>query len=160
MNNIGEKVTEKIQLLKNKGFSVESKNDKQGRVFVIKSEEFLLEINVNPPEWLGLKFYLLDEKDKILLEHEINTDLYNLALPKYQSFAKEIETDIINFIDSIVNGSIKVGLINDKPAMIVPQYNEFLLIKKGKFFVSNEVCKDLSKIALDESFRELKVGTE
>lgn len=159
-NNIGKEIIEKITTFNKKVVLAEEKASIEGREFTVRGDEFLLEILINPPKWLGLKFYLLDEKGKILLTHDIDTDLYDLSQPKYQSFTKGIETDMIDFIDSIINGSIKVGKIKDRPAMIVPQDNKFLLIKKGKFFTSSETHKDLSKIDSNESFRELKDVTK
>lgn len=147
----GEKIISYIKNFKDYGITVNYyENNGKVNLYALNGKNYRVKVNVDPKKWLGLEFYLLDKNGKTLLTYDIDTDLYDISLPKYHSFADKIELDIVEFLNSLSQGKIKIGKIKGKPAMIMPMGNRFLLVKKGWFFTSGKYYNDVNDINLDE----------
>lgn len=112
--------------------------------FIVAWDNFKIEAEINPPEWIGLEFHWkTDDKDKGL-SYSINTDLYNLDDPANYEFAEEIVDDMIEFLRIINDGTLLVGKMRGRPAMVIPYKEHPVLIRKILWSVSTQ--KSISNI--------------
>ncbi|HMS23087.1 MAG TPA: hypothetical protein PKA38_04990 [Candidatus Levybacteria bacterium] len=152
--NLGEEISKGIKLLKSRNVKV-LENGTEDRIFSVDSEKYRFTITLNPNRWIGLEFDLLDSDKKSLLNFTIDTDIYPISDSKYNSFASGIEKNIGEFLNALANRRIKIGRIKEKPAMIIPQDDGYLLIKKIWIFTTKKLYMELSKIESKGKFYPL-----
>jgi len=125
-------------------------------VYELKGSRCHIEIVVNQKRWLGMKFVLLDENGRPSLSYDIDTDLYDLKQPGNRDFALDIEDEIVEFLQTLRAGKIRVGELDGRPAMIVPKGTEFCLIKKGRVLTGTSFHKDVGSLVSKGRFDSLR----
>lgn len=156
MSQIGERIAEAIKAFKLKGVDVHHTNPGTHDEYSLVSKDYKVEIIVNPPQWVGLEFYWAGGERKHKFDYRIDTDLYDLSDPKNAWFAKEIEDDIVEFLEILKEGKLLVGEKNGRPALIIPFQDEILLLRGGKFWpYIQRTYKDLEKAKSGGTFRPL-----
>src|SRR5258708_11762789 len=133
---IGERIVNNIDTLKTHGATDDHEIKGNDNLYLIKGNGYRAKLKINPDNWLGIEFYLVDKNGKDLLMHTIDTDLYPISQSKYQDFAKDIEDEIADFLVSLREDKIRVGEKKGKIAMIIPKGNQFLLLMEGKLITS------------------------
>ena len=125
-------------ILKQLAEAVGSDKPIEGDVVTIVTEKWLLQVTLKENVWSGLQFTLFDQKERPVLYHEIDTDLYDLK--NNSEFVDNIEQDIYSFIKALESHQIRIGAIKGREAMLIPDKDKFILIKKGIFFTARREC--------------------
>lgn len=152
MEEIGKRITLYMDSLKGKELIIKQRTKDEIAIIDISKNNYKVEIIINPHNWLGLEFDLFATNNQVQFSHAINTDLYPISKPKYYEFAKEIEDEILNFLDALINHRIIVGTINNKTTIIIPKGNKYFLISKGRFLSTGSYYKKIEDI---NNFKEI-----
>lgn len=155
MSTIGEQIINTIESIKDSNVSIEKQQSEDGVTYILSSNRYRAEIIVNPKKWLGFKLNVQDQNKNLILTYDLDTDLYDISNPKYEELAKGIEKQISEILTFLVTGRIKVGEIEGRPAMIIPNNQGGLLIKKGRFFLSSEQLNDIRDIEIKGGFEKI-----
>lgn len=126
----GKNIAKEISDFKKKGFEVKKEINGKAITYRIKTKYWDLKIIVNTDE-VGMDFWVINEENKGIFYHFVDTDLYPIADEEYQSFGNEIENEIVQFIKDLKNKKVFFGYIKDKSALIYPIGDGFMRWKKG-----------------------------
>jgi hypothetical protein len=135
----GDKILQALDEIKKSGTPVADSEDGTSKIFKITSKDYEIEVVVTPEKWLGLTFSIPQTK----VNYEINTDLYDLTLPKYSEFTQQIESDIVAFLDSFRDKKILIS--SNKKQVLIPLSSEFVLLNLSGFFARTKSYKSLDE---------------
>lgn len=135
--------------------SVEHRRTGNADIYLLTGKRCRIEITIDATRWLGLSFALHDINGNAAIHHDIDTDLYNISQPKYREFAVDIESEIVQFLDSLVSGKIRVGEVSGALTMIFPCGDAYFRIKRGRIFASGRYFDDLSAAESTGRFERL-----
>jgi hypothetical protein len=152
---IGEKIIKTVHTLSNSNLNINHTKQGDCDTYNLISNNYKVTLILDPKRWLGLEFYLLDSNGKIQLTYDLDTDLYPISSPKYLSTTKIIEDKIVEFLYALVNKNIKIGQIKGKTAMIIPEGEGYLLLKKGRFITSSKFYSNLNEIDSVNTFHSI-----
>ncbi|WP_162834297.1 hypothetical protein [Amycolatopsis circi] len=99
---------------------------------------------VDPQRWLGVEFAARDPASGKRVTYDIDTDLYNISQDKYFEFAGEIESDIIEFLGNLRNGSMLSGNDGTKFVLVFPLDGSWVRVVQGRFMTSASTHADLA----------------
>lgn len=122
--------------------------------YSVETSKWKLKVTLDTDKWVGLEFDLLGEnKDK--LTYSFDTDSYNLEIN--QELADGIMQDISSFIEVLTSNSIRVGSFKGGEAMLIPESDGYVLVKKGWFFISTKNYDSKSAATKFGNFKSLLV---
>jgi hypothetical protein len=127
----GARIAEAIDKLRDACIPVRESTQAGATTYLMERPTYRAEVIVNPARWLGLQFDLLGQDQSALLKSGVDTDVYNISLPKYRWFAEEIEADIVIFLEGLAQGEILVNTASRRASMIVPS-GEGPMVGPGK----------------------------
>jgi hypothetical protein len=130
---IGARIAVAVEQLREVGVAVETSADGDLTTYRIERSTYRVEVLVDPTRWLGVRFDLLGEGGSTALRYGVDTDLYNISLPKYRWFADEIEAEIVLLLEGLAQRRVLVDVSSPKPRMIVPSVDGPLLMRKLRF---------------------------
>lgn len=126
----GKKIVKSIESLEKAGFPVKVMIKSKYSKYTVQTKDYSLEVVINT-DWLGLDFDVIDSKNKILISYSVDTDLYPISQPDQHEFAKEIEDEIVEFLDLLAQHKIKIGTFNGYPAIAI-QYGAGYSVRYNK----------------------------
>jgi len=118
---------------------VEATTEAGATTYLVERPTSGAKVVVDPVRWLGLDFDLLAQDQSVVLKYGVDTDLYNISLPKYRWFADEIETDIVLLLDGLAQGMILVNRTSQRPSMIVPSGEGPVLVRRLRFGATKDL---------------------
>lgn len=124
-------------------------------VYIIRAKAYEVEVIVDPVKWLGLEFVLYSSDGKTL-SYDIDTDQYNIGDPDEREFADDIESQIINFLEHLMNHTILIGSKGRKLMMIIPEDDGYTLISRGRFLTSGSRIHKNNDLIGSGLFKPLK----
>ncbi|MGF7229202.1 MAG: hypothetical protein ACQR33_04420 [Candidatus Saccharibacteria bacterium] len=148
MLTAGSNVLELLDHIKAEGMVVDHRVVKQASVYSFGDSRYTVEVTIEFPKWLGLNFILHDSK----IEYSIDTDVYNLADPANQTFVEEIEAEIVEFLHNLTDNRIKITHRKNRASLLIPRKAGDILIKQGRFMVSQTTLKSSADIVDKDSF--------
>ncbi|KFU82499.1 hypothetical protein BB31_05905 [Amycolatopsis lurida NRRL 2430] len=101
-------------------------------------------VDVEPRRWLGLAFEAVDPVTGKRATYDIDTDLYDLSQEKQREFAEEIESDIIEFLDTLRKGAVLRGNDGAKFVLVFPLDGSYVRVVRGRFICGASTCPDLA----------------
>lgn len=144
---IGSKIQSTLQKFEDKNVKINEEFTKGQTSYEIYDNRYDLKIIVDPKRWLGLKFHLKGTK----MHYDIDTDLYDISNPKNSWFAKEIEDDMVTFLNGILESRLKVSRGKNnrvlKLAIPVSKAGHYMLIKQGRLLTSQ---KEINSVDLEK----------
>lgn len=162
----GSKILRRMEEIAARGVPLSRVGDQKGDTYLLEGEEFRARITVDPDAWLGISLEILDPLGGRLHSYDIDTDNYKISDPGHESFAAEVEDEIVRLLDALVQGRILIGHDRKgRPSVILPGLEGFGLIqKKSLLGVSYESMKhrlsdeELAALVRLDDFRPLRVG--
>lgn len=110
---IGASIIEAIDKIRAEGIEVSLRETKEGKIYTFGNDTYSVEVKVEE-KWLGLEFNIR----KLNLEYFVDTDAYDITREDNKKFAKTIETDISDFLNSLQTETISVAI--SKPLLAIP----------------------------------------
>jgi hypothetical protein len=140
-HELGTSIITAINTIKGSDIEVQETKTKKGKVYTFGNDRYRVKVTIGE-KWLGLDFVLTGSK----LWYPINTDLYDITQEKYKKFAKEVESNIVSFLDNLKNGKFKIAYQNSRPMLLIPVKDEYILLKQGRFLSSKSIFKTLQEV--------------
>jgi len=88
---------------------------------------------VDPLRWIGLEFEVVDPKTTRRITHHIDTDAYDISREEHHAFAREIEHDIVKFLDNLGDGNVLIGNEGTKLILMFPEGDSYRRLARGRF---------------------------
>lgn len=139
MTAVGERIVSTVESMRRGGYAIEHRDRSGDLVFLIKGKAYHIEVTVNPQRWVGMHLGLGPDIKHPTLTYDIDTDLYDVGSPRFETFARSVEDDIVAFLESLVGGRVQVGKVGRKPALLVPIGKRVCVVTAGRFAGSPKV---------------------
>jgi hypothetical protein len=75
------------------------------------------------------------------IAYEFDNDLYDIGSDRHREFGRELEADVVAFLEHLARGEVLVGTIDHKPAIVIPQATEILVVTRGRVMTSTRTYK-------------------
>jgi hypothetical protein len=114
---------------------------------VLSRPAFALALHADMSRWLGLEFEAWPSgyRARSLL-HCIDTDLYPIGRQEQWWFADAIADEIVELLELLASGEIRVGLLRGRPAMVIGGRT---IIYRGRLFTTSRAVRprDFAELA-------------
>lgn len=102
----------------------------------LRGSTWQAEAIIDPPRWLGLIFETTDTANGRTVSYAIDTDLYAFDRPQHRAFARDIEDDIIEFLENLVNERMLRSQQTPDVILVFPLRGSFVRVETGRFMTS------------------------
>jgi hypothetical protein len=133
MVTLGEQISATIDTLRKRGFVVERRSHGGDTVFAINAPKYHAIVTLNPARWVGLHFALGPSGHKSELALDIDTDLFDVANPRFDKLALAVEEKVCAFLTALAAGEVLVGRVGRQPALLAPLGQRTMVITPGTF---------------------------
>jgi hypothetical protein len=133
MVTLGEQISATIDTLRKRGFAVERRSNGGDTVFAINAKTYHATVTVNPARWVGLHFALGPSGHKSELGFDIDTDLFDVANPRFDKLALAVEERVCAFLTALAAGEVLVGRVGRQPAILAPLGQRTVVVTPGLF---------------------------
>ena len=138
MVTLGDRIVTAVGSLRQRGLAVTERSHKGDTIYTLTTPKYQIVVTVNPSRWVGLHF-TLGLHDRPELSYDIDTQLYDLASPRFETLARRVEDDVVDFLSALVNGAVKVGKVGRRPALLVTTGNRTIIVTKARSASSNKI---------------------
>ena len=152
MAAIGDRIALTIDSLRQHGITIEQRTHGGDPVYSLATATYHLHVTVNPSRWVGLHLGLGPADHKPTLTYDIDTDLYDLAHPRFQKLALAVEEDVVAFLQSLADGRVRVGKIGRQPALLIPVGKRTVVVTRGRFARSTRVRRAAASVESKGAF--------
>lgn len=136
---LGERIASTVDSMRRDGYAIEQRERSGDVVYLIKGAAYHIELTVNPNRWVGLHLGLGTDPKHPTLTYDIDTDLYDLASPRFETFARSVEDEIVAFLQSLIGGRVRIGKVGRKTALLIPMGKRVGILTQGRFAQSTRV---------------------
>lgn len=144
-HEFAEQLKQRLEVLRSRGASVVHRSQEESESFEVAGSRYRVVITVAPRTWIGLQFVLVGKGgESSSLDYDIDTDLYSES--RERNLYADIERRVLEFLDTLTEGKIRVGTAGDRIVAIVPTSDGALVISRGRFGITTTVTKDSKNI--------------
>jgi hypothetical protein len=149
---LGKRIVSTVDSMRHNGYAIEQRERSGDLVYLIKGVSYHIELTISPHRWVGLHLGLGTDLKRPTLVYDIDTDLYDLANPRFETFARSVEDEIVAFLESLVGGRVRIGKIGRKTALLIPMGTRVGIITQGRFAQSSRVRRVAASAEAKDGF--------